>query len=305
MMPPTPSARATTPSSVHAALFFVAFLFGANYVIAKFALREVNPTELVALRTWGTAVILFAASWLHRRKSPVDRFTAADFGQLALYSLLGVTINQLCFLEGLSRTTATNASIMLVSIPLFTLTFALLLKRERATLTGIVGIALGLAGALLMIMPRGTIDFSSKASVGNLLLLISGMSYALYLVLTRPILSRHDPLRVVSWVFLFAALMVTPFAFGDLRTLISPGITQWGWASVAYVTIAATAVPYLLNNWALVRVKSSIVAVYVLLQPVVAGIMGRWFFSETLAPHTALAAAMVIAGVILVGWRRE
>jgi drug/metabolite transporter (DMT)-like permease len=293
-----------TPILVHAALLLVSLLFGANYVVAKIALREVSPLGLVVLRTWGTAATLFAASMLWPRKAPRPPLSRADVGHLFFYSLLGASINQVFFLEGLARSTATNASVMQVLIPVLTLAVAVILRRERATLFGVAGIVLGLAGALLLIVPRGGVDMTSRATTGNLLLFVSGSAYASYLVLTRPILARHDPLRVVSWVFLLAGVTVTPIGLRGVRDLVSTGASGAGWASIAFVVIGATALPYLLNSWALVRVKSSIVAIYILLQPIVAGVLGRIFLGDQLAPHTALAAALVLTGVVLSVRRR-
>ena len=282
-------------------------LFGANYVVSKVALREVTPLDLVAIRTTGTAAILFVGLRLMRpdpgaQSQPISK---ADMGRLFLYSLLGVSINQLCFLEGLSRSTATNASVMLVSIPLLTLVFAVLLGRERATKVGVLGIVTGLAGALLLVLPQGEVDISSRAATGNLFLLAGGASYALYLVLTRPILSRQPPLRVISWVFLFAALTVVPFGWSGTREVLATGVSGAGLASIAYVVIGGTVLPYLLNNWALVRARSSLVAVYVLMQPLFAGSLARIFLGERLVPNTAVAAALVVTGVVLSGWRRN
>jgi drug/metabolite transporter (DMT)-like permease len=299
-----PPGSGTPPLLVHAALFLVALLFGANYVVAKVAMREATPLDLVVIRTWGTAAILFAGSRVRRRPAEARNLSAGDLGQLLIYSLLGVSINQVCFLAGLARSTATNASVMLVSIPLLTLAVAVMLRRERPSVTGVLGITVGLIGALLLVIPRGGVDLTSRAAAGNLLLLFSGSSYSLYLVLTRPILARHDPLRVTRWVFLLAALTVTPIGIGGLRGLLASGLSGAGWASIAYIVIGATAVPYLLNNWALVRVRSSVVAVYILLQPVVAGSLGRIFLHEAFGPHTAMAASLVVAGVLLSAWRR-
>jgi drug/metabolite transporter (DMT)-like permease len=299
-----PSDSRTTPLRVHGALLVVTLLFGANYVVAKVVLREVSPLDLVVIRTWGAAAMLFAGARLRRRPARGPGFTPRDVVQLFLFSLLGVSINQLCFLGGLARSTATNAAVMLVTIPLLTLAFAVALRRERPSAMGIAGIALGLVGAAILIGSHGGVDLTSRATAGNLLLLGSGSSYALYLVLTRPILARHDPLRVTSWVFLLAALTVTPIGIGGVRGLVASGLSGAGWAGVAYVVIGATAVPYLLNNWALVRVKSSVVAVYILLQPVVAGALGRVFLHEAIGPHTAIAALLVVTGVLLSGWRR-
>jgi len=294
-----------TPLLVHAALFAVSLLFGTNTVVAKVALREITPIDLVVFRTAATAAVLFGVSRLLRGDAPPPApLTRPDLARLLLYSLLGASINQLCFLAGLARSTATNASLMVVAVPVLTLAFALALRRERASLTGLLGIALGLAGALLLIVPRGGLEIARRAAVGNALLLLSGASYALYLVLTRSILARLGAMRVVSWTFLLAALTVFPLSLPTLGTLHVSRISGIGWASVAYVVIGGTAVPYLLNNWALARVRSSIVAVYVLLQPVVAATLGRVFLHEQFGPHTALAAALVVAGVILSTWRR-
>src|SRR4029453_15700151 len=165
------------------------------------------------------------------------------------------------------------------------------LGRERATLTGALGIAVGLAGALLLIVPRGGVEMAPRGALGNLLLLVSGASYALYLVLTRSMLARHDPLRVVSWTFLLAALTLWPLGLGGLRDLLRSGLSDVGAASVAYVVIGGTAVPYLLNNWALARVHSSIVAVYVLLQPVVAASLCRVFLQARVGAPAHCGAA--------------
>ncbi|HET6897215.1 MAG TPA: DMT family transporter, partial [Vicinamibacteria bacterium] len=258
----TAAATSPTPLRVHAALVAVSLLFGANTFVAKIALREVAPLALVVLRTAGAAAILFAVS-RRPRGSPAPPFTRGDYARLLAYSLLGASINQVAFLEGLARSTATNAALMVVVVPVLTLGFAVALGRERASLAGILGIALGLAGALLLILPRGGVEMAARAVLGNLLLLVSGASYALYLVLTRSMLARQGPLRVVSWTFLFAALTLWPLGLPGLRDVLRSGLTATGAASVAYVVIGGTAVPYLLNNWALARVHSSIVAVYV------------------------------------------
>jgi len=291
--------KGKTPIAVHGALLAVSLLFGANYVVAKFALREIRPSGLVVIRAWGTAAILFAASMLHRPAQGREPIRASEFGQLFLYSLLGVSINQLCFLAGLDRSTATNASIMLVSIPVLTHAFAVMLGRERPSLAAGAGIALGLAGALLLIIPRGGIDFSSRTTIGNILLLTGGCSYGLYLVLTRDILARHDPLRVISWTFVLAAVTVLPFGARDASRLFSGAINRTGWISIAFVVVAATVLPYLLNVWALARVESSFVAIYVLVQPLFAATLGRIVLHERFGPHIAAAAALVVSGVMV------
>jgi drug/metabolite transporter (DMT)-like permease len=286
----------------HLALLTVSATFGANYVIAKFAFREVTPLLMVLLRTWGTAVIL-GAVLLMRRKPDAPRIQLREFGELFAYSVLGISFNMWCFLEGLSRSTATNAAIILVGIPVLTLAFAILLRRERPTARGVAGIAIGLAGALLMIIPRGGATLSSETFTGNLFLITGVASYSLYLVLTKSILRRHDPLTVVTWIFFLAAITITPFALGDARALVETGLSRGGWWSVSYIVIGATVIPYLLNTWALKHVASSIVAVYILVQPLVAGWLGHLYLGESLGAGAAVAAALIATGVGMAVWR--
>jgi drug/metabolite transporter (DMT)-like permease len=280
----------------HAALLTVSLVFGANYVVAKWAFREVTPVALVVIRALGTAIILGAVLLVHR-KSDAPKIQRREFGELFIYSLLGISFNMWCFLEGLSRSSATNASIMLVCIPVMTLAFAILMKREKATVRRIVGIAIGLAGALILILPRGGMALTHDAVIGNIFLFAGAASYSLYLVVSKPILLRHDPLVVVTWIFLLAGLTMLPFGLSGLRTVASTGLSTTGWWSIAYIVVGATAIPYLLNSWALARVQSSVVAVYILVQPIVAASMGRFFLGETMAPNTAVAAILIVLGV--------
>jgi drug/metabolite transporter (DMT)-like permease len=286
----------------HVALLAVSLTFGGNYVVAKFAFREITPLSMVVFRTVGTALILGAVLWLKRRPA-APKLQPREFGELFFYSLLGISFNMWCFLEGLSRSSATNASIMLVSIPVMTLGFAILLKREKATARAIAGIMIGLAGALILIVPKGGIAMSGEALTGNIFLFTGAASYSLYLVLSKPILSRHDPLVVVTWIFAMAGMTMFPFGFADLRAIADAGLSTGGTASLIYIIVGATAIPYLLNSWALRHVASSIVAVYILVQPIVAASLGRAFLNEKLAPNMAVAAALIVTGVAMAVWK--
>jgi drug/metabolite transporter (DMT)-like permease len=292
--------------AVHGALLLVAILFGTNYVVAKVAMRQVSPPALLAIRVSGATAILAGLCGVRRLDAGTRpmRLGFADVAQIFLFSVLGVSLNQILFLEGLERSTATNASLILVTIPILTLGFALLLGKERASFAGVIGIGLGLAGALLLILPRG-VDLSGRSSLGNVLLLLNGASYALYLVLTKSILVRFDPLTVVTWVFALATLTVVPLGLRDLRVFLDQKPSPATWGCIAYVIVGGTALPYLLNNWALVRARSSFVAVYIFFQPLIAGTLGRIFLLEDVGAHTVVAALLIGSGVFLSSRGRE
>lgn len=307
-MPATARDHQSAPSApflIYGALVLVQLCFGANYVIAKFAFREVTPLGLVAIRAWGAAAILGVALPFRRRDPHRHRLTLREYGELFVYGMLGISINQTAFLEGLARSTATNAAIILMTIPVLTLTIAVALRRERATLLGTAGIVTGLAGALIMIVPRGGATLPGDAMAGNVLLFVCALAYSLFLVLARRILARHDALTVVTVMFVMAGVSLTPTGFAGMRDVALHGLTPAGWWSVGFVVAGATAVPYLLNSWALGRAKSSVVAVFVLLQPIVAAAMGRMFLGERLGANAAIAAPLIVGGVLASAWTRR
>lgn len=301
----------SAPWLAHAALFMVSALFGGNYVVAKFAFREVEPLTLLAIRIGGTAALLGLSLGIRGlARSPAQRaavvdvpFMRREYGELFLYSLLGISINQACFLEGLSRSSATNAGIIFVGVPVITLAAAVVLGRERATFFGTAGIFTGLAGALVLILPRGGATLSAEAFTGNMFLVTGATVYSFYLVLSKPILARHDPLKVVTWIFALAALTVLPFSLPGLIALSHTGVTSSGALAVAYTVVGATTIPYFLNLWALARVPSSIAAVYILIQPIMAGVLGHFFFGEQLGATAAIAAGLIVVGVGMAVWR--
>src|SRR3954466_5102105 len=119
-------------------------MFASLGVVAKEALRELKPFALIAFRT-PAAALIFLVAWLVGWR---QRVAARDLATIALYALTGVVLNQLLFISGLQRTTATNAVVIGATIPVFTVGVAVLLRREEATTAKLVGLLVALAGAL-------------------------------------------------------------------------------------------------------------------------------------------------------------
>ena len=113
---------------VHASLVLIQVFFGLHYLAAKIVLSEIPPALWALMRVSAAALLLALVARLAGRKLPRS---GAVLGRLALYAIFGVVINQLCFVEGLSRTTPAHSSILITAIPIGTLVFAVLLRRER------------------------------------------------------------------------------------------------------------------------------------------------------------------------------
>ncbi|HYH07184.1 MAG TPA: DMT family transporter [Thermoanaerobaculia bacterium] len=279
---------------VHLALLTVALLFSANYVVAKFGMRELSPMAFSWLRIAGAALVLWV---LARNEEPIPR---EDRRKLVLFTILGVVVNAPLFLAGLALTTVQAAAILITAIPVFALGAAIALGRERATATRIGGIALACAGALLVV---GGESFAGswRSMLGATLIIINCLSYALYLVISKPTMARLSPRAVVARMFALGSIILLPISAPWLWTQNWSAVTKAGWIALLVVIAGPTVIAYLLNAWALRHADSSVVAAYTYVQPVLGTILGAIFFRETLRPVVILAAVMIFGGVWLAG----
>lgn len=276
---------------LHAALFTVALLFSINYITSKLGMREIQPMAFAWLRIAVAAVLL---SLIARSEPPLSR---DDRRRVSGYAILGVCINAPLFLIGLSMTSVQVAAILITSIPVFALAAAIAFGRERASATRIGGIALAGSGALLVVGGE-SFTGSFRSFLGALLIVINCLSYALYLVLSKPIMARLSARRVVAHMFAVGTILLLPVAAWPLWR------QQWNvsgaaWAHLAFAIAGPTVVAYLLQAWALRHADSSAVAVYTYVQPVLASILGAIVFGETLRGIVVVAAAMIFTGVWL------
>jgi drug/metabolite transporter (DMT)-like permease len=153
-------------------------------------------------------------------------------------------------------------------------------------------------GAALMLKIE-RFDFHDRVVVGNAMLIANITAYALYIVGARAVVTRLGSLRTMAWVFLFGALEALPLTLPAMNRVHWLSLPGWAVAALAFILFGATLGTYLLNAYALKRVASSTVAVYVYVQPIVAS-LAAWVFLGTLPTSRSLIAGVVIViGVAL------
>ncbi|HEX7152907.1 MAG TPA: DMT family transporter [Thermoanaerobaculia bacterium] len=279
---------------VHLALLTVAVLFSANYVISKLGMREFHPLTFAWLRVAASALVLFAIA---RGEAPIPR---EDRKVILGFAMLGVVINQCLFLAGLSLTTVPVAAVLIVTIPVFALAAAILLGKERATVQKIGGIALAAIGALLAVGGEGIVG-NARSLLGAAMIVLNCLSYALYLVLSKPLMARASPKQVVATMFAMGSVLMLPIAAVPLWRENWSAIPPKAWLALALVIAGPTVAAYLLSAWALRHAESSLVATYTYLQPVMASVLGALFLGEEIHAIVLVAAVLIFGGVWLAG----
>jgi drug/metabolite transporter (DMT)-like permease len=285
----------------HLALIAVQIMFGTWPIVGKIALRALPATALVAFRVCGAAIAFLI---LQRTMGRAQTVRKRDYAHLALYSLLGVVLNQLLFVKGLDLTTVINATLLGTTIPVFTLLVSIALGYDRVSLRKALGILLAALGVVYLVDPLRA-DFSGSTTLGNLLIVANSISYGAYIAISKDLLKRYGALTVITWIFIFGSLATIPIGAFTLATTpiqhAGPGV----WLAIFYIILVPTVGAYYLNAWALVRVAPSTVAAYIYLQPLIAFALAPLILGEKWNSRTWIASALIFAGVAVVTWRER
>jgi drug/metabolite transporter (DMT)-like permease len=284
---------------VHLALVVVQLLFASLAITGRFVLPHFPPGALVCFRILGATAVLFilnaatGGTWVGDRR---------DLGRLAVLGMLGIAANQTLFLFGLQHTTAINATILVTTVPVFTVLGSILTRREAASTRMLAGIVLAAAGAVYLIGPD-RISLAPDLALGNALIVIGMICYAAYFIYSKSVVGRYGPITVSFYVMLFAGLAVLPLGIAawERMSIHQVGGSVWWW--VGYIVVFPTILTYLLNIWALQRVSSNIVSVYIYLQPLFAAAVAPLVLpGEQITFRVLTAGLTIFAGLGLVIW---
>lgn len=286
----------------HLAVFGANLIYGINYTVAKDVMPEfLTPNGFILVRVLGAVLMFWLLSFGLKLHEKIDK---EDWVRLGLAGLFGVAVNQLFFFQGLSLTTPINAAIIMTINPVMVLIIAAIVLRNRITLTKTTGILLGLSGAVLLtIYKEGEIvipNFSQDTALGDLLVLVNATSYAIYLVIVKPLMQKYQPVTVVKWVFSFGLIYVLPFGAPEIIGFDWANFPNYIYAEIAFVVIGTTFFAYLFNMYGLKKLSPSVVSIYIYLQPFLATLFALAWGSDSLSLSQVLAASLVFGGVYLV-----
>lgn len=282
--------------SAHIELIIVQLCFAALAIGAKLALAHVPANALVLARVAGGAVAFFVMA---RARGSV-RVARRDVPAIVGCAVLGVVVNQLLFINGLARTTATNATVIMATIPVFVAALAMVAGRERFRARRVAGGAIAFAGTLALV-GIDRFDLSDAHVAGNVMVLVNAMSYAAFLVYSRPLSVRVPALTLVTALFVAAIPFVAPFGVPEWIAF-APAMTAVDAALVAFV-VAVTVVAYALNQHALGRADSSLVALYIFIQPILTVAGAVALLGERPGLRTAVTAPIILVGLAIASVR--
>lgn len=276
-------------------------IYGANYSIAKSLMPEpVSAFGFIFLRVLVAGFVFWLLSWVFVNESIESK---RDFLKLMASAFFGAAVNMLLFFKGLSMTSPVNGSLIMTLTPVVVVTVSYFVLRERITSRKVLGLALGFGGAVFLI---GLHEFSisNESLLGDLMIMGNASTYAVYLVLVKPLMARYHPITVMKWIFLFGLIFITPFSIGEAVNTPFATLNTSQWLSMAYVILGTTVFAYIANAAALKHINSSVVGYYIFLQPLFAALIEVVTGRELPTVGKLVSAALIFMGVYLVSVRR-
>lgn len=285
-----------------AALAASGTIWGASFVLGKIALAELSVPHLMLYR-FALASIAFLPLVLHA----APRLSRGEWAIAGMAAVVGVPVQFLLQFEGLARTTASHAALMIGTAPVLVAVAAYLVLRER--LRPIAWVALGastLGVALIVLQTAGPGDAgrTHPTLIGDLLVLVSMFAAVTWILASKRLMARHSPIAVSGLITITGTLALAAWVIGR-DGLPSRTLSTNTWLAVAALGLVATTLSTVLWNWGLAHTDAGKAGAFINFEPVIGALLGVWILHESLGSTAIAGGALIVAGAMVVSWQRS
>lgn len=287
---------------IHTYAFLVQLIYAANYSLAKMVMPlYIKPYAFILVRVLGATLLFFALSFFVKNKKNI---AWSDVPKVVFASLFGVVFNMLLFFKGLSLTTPINASIIMLTAPLFVYIFGLFKDGSFIGLKSFFGLILSLSGAFFLVGWGGFSTYSIHM-VGNVLILLNAMSYGFYLVYVKKLTEKYSSLSLIQWLFLSGLVFVLPVGFSELHQIELSRWSAMAYGILGFVVLGTTFLTYLLNFEIIKHGGSVLAGSYIYLQPALATMIAIFLGTDELSNKKIICTFVLILGLYLINSKKN
>lgn len=288
-------------TKAHLAVLGANFIFGANFSVVKYVTPSaVHPLALNVLRILVTTILFwvffaFRPGRIKPTRNEVLRFIVCGAA--------GVAFNQLFFVKGVSITTSIHAALLMLATPIIITFIAAWILKEKLDLRKFLGLALGIGGAVNLILQKDPLQSAPDILRGDIFVLINAILYGFYLVMVRPLMEKYTAFQVIRWIFTIGLFFILPFGWNEFTATEWSSLEPCHWTAIAFVVFGATFFSYLFNIYGVSVLGASATGAYIYTQPVFAAIIAMIFMGEEFTLSKALSALLIFAGVFLANYK--
>jgi drug/metabolite transporter (DMT)-like permease len=278
-----------------ALLLLMALIWGVNFSIVKFATEAMSPLAFTGLRVMIAAIVLLGVVFARGGPFPVRR----DILSLIGLGMLGNGLYQLFFVEGIARTKVGNAALIIAATPAFIAIVSRVGGVERVSRKVHAGIALSLAGVVLVVFGSARSGLGGGSFVGTMLVFCGTICWTAFTVALQPYARRLDPIQLSAFTMLggtLPLLVATPHA---LLTADWSRVGPAAWGAVFYASVISMGLAYLFWYRGLRVLGPTRTAVYSNLQPVIAIAVAWLFLHEAPTVWQGVGTGTIMTGLFL------
>ena len=289
-------------AKAHIAVLSTNLFFAINFSLVKYISPALIKPYAVNILRVGVSLILFWLLWTMSDVKP--HIQRKHWLRFFLCGLTGIAINQMFFIKGLTYTSAIHASLLILLTPILITVFAFTVLKEKVTIIKAAGLALGIGGAVLLVLSKEQSSSASNYLFGDILIIINAISYTVYFIIVKPLMAEYPPLHVIRWVFTFGFIMILPFGWNEFATISWEKLEWSHYLSILFIVVPGTFLAYFFNIYGIQHLGAGTTGSYIYTQPVFAAIIAVIFFHEQLTPAKLLVGIMIFLGVFLVSFKR-
>jgi len=282
------------------AILLTVLFWGISTSSNKLAIREVPPSTLALIRFAIASLVLFI---INRRLNPGVKVQKTDLPRMMLCGLIGVTIYFNFENYGVSLINAANATILLASIPLFTVILERIVFKKPIGFQKSVGIAMSIIGVICVIGNSLSINSSVKEMIGTLLMIGAALSWAIYSIISKKIEGKYPTIFLSYYQNLYGALFLIPFSLIEYKKW--QPISMFTWGHIMYLALICSALCYFMYLFALKNLGATSTNIYINLLPFVGIIAAYIMLGEKLYPLQILGGGIIVLGVCIVNLEKE
>jgi drug/metabolite transporter (DMT)-like permease len=284
----------------HAAIFFANVIFGLGVPVTKILLEDwVSPMTYMAVRCLGAAIIF----WIIAAFMKSEHVERHDLLVIMVGGLMGVVVSQTLTAWALNYTSPVYFSLIATLTPVAVMLMAALFIGERITGLKFLGVLLGIGGAVLMVVMGQTSGSGSNDLLGITLAILSVLTWAIYMIITRKVAQKYTPVTQMKYVFLISAVVTVPLAWPELSAQPLFSAETFGWdgaLEMGFIVLGATVLGYFLIPFAMKSLSATTVSIYTNLQPMVASFVAIFIGQDRLTWDKPVAAILVLLSAYIV-----
>jgi drug/metabolite transporter (DMT)-like permease len=276
-------------------LVAMALIWGVNYSVVKFGASLVDPLAYNGVRVALAAALLSLIVAIEREPLPPLRTILT----LLALGVLGNGVYQFLFIEGIARTRASDAALVVAATPAFVALIGRARGVERITSRGVLGIVLSIAGIGLVVLGTTRMTDGRASLIGDLLVLAGSLAWAMFTVLLKPHTEHLSGMQVSAFTMLGGALVLVAIATPSIARADWGAFPAIGWAAFAYSTVFALVIAYYFWYRGVRVIGPTRTAVFSNLQPVIAMLMAWAILHETPTAWQTVGAVSIMSGLVL------